>query len=114
MIDLIIFGVAAVLVLGLFTYTFVTNKKKSKDEVEVKFDKDDVIICWKGHTATFEFYTDCEDEVTYYTGTTCEESYSSSVTSNSKDKKLPWILWAECNGDEVKIKTDLKGRYEII
>lgn len=108
----IIWGAAVLLVLGLSTCMFVMNKKKKKQDVQVDFENECVIIRWNSHVVKFKFKR--EDDYLYYTGSECNEPYSVSLYSNINDTELCWVLWTQCGNDQVSIKTDLESKYEVI
>ena len=115
MTELLLFGAAFTII---FTSIIIgckltkkKNKKKNNQSPVVTFINNAVEVKWSNHNISFSFT--CIDGQMYYTGAKCNEKYSCSISS-SKNKNLPWKIWAEVGTDKITLLTDLKSKYEVI
>lgn len=107
MLYVILIGLLGLVLIRILTY----NKQTVKENPTVVIEDNNITAMWSNHKITFEFSK--EDGMINYLGASCDEFYSASVSSYSKDN-LPWKLWAQCGNDEITILTDLEQTYKIL
>lgn len=107
MLYVVLIGIIGLVLMYILAYIKQTGKENST----VLIEDNNITVKWSGHKITFKFLK--ENDMIHYCGAVCDELYSVSVSSYSKDT-LPWKLWAQCGDDEITVLTDLKRSYKIL